>query len=109
MEKTLGCRYSSLLDLPYFDAPTMLVIALFVSRYSETLSEESIDRTWNTLCKRSFRINAMSVPSDIGRIPYKIEHALQLTSIKTGLCIIQLFAYTVCYPLKFWNAGGTLC
>ena len=26
MEKTLGCRYSSLLDLPYFDAPTMLVI-----------------------------------------------------------------------------------
>lgn len=25
-EKELGCRYSSLLDLPYFDAPTMLVI-----------------------------------------------------------------------------------
>ena len=25
-ESELGCRYSSLLDLPYFDPPTMLVI-----------------------------------------------------------------------------------
>ena len=26
MEKTIGCRYSSLLGLPYFDPPAMLVI-----------------------------------------------------------------------------------
>ena len=38
------------------------------------------------------RVDAMSVPSDIGRIPHKIERAFYsftADQYKTGLCIIQ--------------------
>ena len=82
MEKTLGSRYSSLLDLPYFDAPTMLVIdpmhCLFLGIAKHFLKRVLIGRGILSVRDLSLvqnRINVMSVPSDIGRIPYKIEHA----------------------------------
>lgn len=79
-EKELGCRYSSLLELPYFDAPTMLVIdpmhCLFLGLAKhffkrifiegEILSEADLTTIQN-------RVNEMAVPSDIGRIPQNIE------------------------------------
>lgn len=45
-EKRLGCRYSSLLELPYFDTPTMLVIACHIFKRvvieGEILSEADL-------------------------------------------------------------------
>ena len=82
MEKELGCRYTSLLDLPYFDAPTMLVIdpmhCLFLGLAKRFFIKGFIGA--DILSKADLstiqrRIDAVSVPSDIGRIPYKIEHA----------------------------------
>ena len=81
-EKELGYRYSSLLELPYFDAPTMLVIdpmhCLFLGLakrfFKKGLIEASILSTADLLTIQR-RIDATSVPSDIGRIPHKIEHA----------------------------------
>ena len=81
-EKELGCRYSSLLELPYFDAPTMLVIdpmhCLFLGLakhfFKKGLIEANILSTADLLTIQR-RIDATSVPSDIGRIPHKIEHA----------------------------------
>ena len=80
VESELGCRYSSLLDLPYFDPPTMLVIdpmhnlflglaKHFVKKIflkNAILSESDLKIIQN-------RINKVMVPSDIGRIPHKIE------------------------------------
>lgn len=84
MESRLGCRYSSLLDLPYFDPPTMLVIDpmhnLFLGlakRFTkkvflkgDILSNEDLKVIQN-------RIDHIVVPSDIGRIPHKISDSFR--------------------------------
>ena len=77
-ESKYGCRYSCLLQLPYFDAPRMLCIDpmhnLFLGTGKHMLS---IWMEQNYLMKSHFLsiqefIDAMVVPSDIGRIPSKI-------------------------------------
>ena len=82
MEKALGCRYSSLLDLPYFDPPTMLVIdpmhCLFLGLAKHFLKKALLGRgilSEKDLSIIQSRIDAMRVPSDIGRIPHKIQQA----------------------------------
>ena len=82
MESELGCRYSVLLELPYFDVPTMLVIdpmhCLFLGLAKVFLKKVLIGRgilSNTVLATIEQRVNAMKVPSDIGRIPHKIEHA----------------------------------
>ena len=81
MESKLGCRYSSLLKLPYFDAPTMLVIdpmhCLFLGLAKRFVKKVFVGQ--NVLSQTDFdtiqrRVSALSVPSDIGRIPNKIQH-----------------------------------
>ena len=81
-KKTISCRYSSLLDLPYFDPPTMLVIdpmhCLFLGVAKHFLKRVLIEQgilSQNDLSIIQNWVNAMNVPSAIGRIPYKIEHA----------------------------------
>ena len=79
MESRLGCRYSSLLKLPYFDPPTMLVVdpmhnIFFLAKH--VFKRIFIDR--GILCdadlmKIQDRINKTLVPSDIGQISHKIE------------------------------------
>ena len=79
-ESKFGCRYSILLDLPYFDAPKMLAIInpmhnLFLG------SGKHMINVWiknNLLNENKFHqiqcfIDNMIVPSDVGRIPKKIE------------------------------------
>ena len=79
-EKDLGCRYSSLLQLPYFDPPTMLVIdpmhCLFLGIAKHFFKKILLSTGVLTdahLTTIQNRIDCMSVPSDIGRIPHKIE------------------------------------
>ena len=79
-ETELGCRHSALLELPYFDPPKMLVIDpmhnLFLGVAKHFFKRVFIEK--GILSEASLktiqeRIDAMRVPSDIGRIPHKIE------------------------------------
>ena len=78
-ESKLGCRYSVLVKLPYFDAPRMLVVDpmhnLFLGSAKHFLklliehghiSESQFDILQG-------RIDSFVIPSDIGRIPHKIH------------------------------------
>lgn len=78
-ESELGCRYSVLLKLPYFDAPRMHIIDpmhnLFLGSAKHFLKSIIIGR--NIIQDTSFtliqnRVNSLVVPPDIGRIPHKI-------------------------------------
>ena len=79
-ESELGCRYSYLLKLPYFDAPTMLVIDpmhnLFLGLAKHYIKRVFIgkqllkDGDFELIQKR---VDSMVAPSDIGRIPQKIQ------------------------------------
>lgn len=79
LESELGCRYSTLLELPYFDPPRMLAIDpmhnLFLGTAKHMLS---IWLDHGILSRSDFHkiqqfVDSMEVPSDIGRIPRKIE------------------------------------
>ena len=79
-ESELGCRYSYLLELPYFDPPTMLVIDpmhnLFLGlakHFTKKVFLKNLILTEDKLEVIQDRINKVMVPSDIGRIPHKIE------------------------------------
>ena len=78
-ESELGCRYSALLKLPYFDAPRMLIIDpmhnLFLgsAKYflkSILLDQKILNETDFSMLQE--RVDRIIVPSDIGRIPHKI-------------------------------------
>lgn len=83
LESSTGCRYSvllDLLDLPYFDAPRMLVVDpmhnLFLGSAKHFMKSIFIDN--GILSDDDFvviqqRIDSFLVPADIGRIPYKIS------------------------------------
>lgn len=78
-ESELGCRYSSLLELPYFDPPAMLVIDpmhnLFLGVAKHFCKKIMIGM--NILKDEDFSVlqNCMDkilCPANIGRIPHKI-------------------------------------
>lgn len=77
-ESEKGCRYSILLDLPYFDPVRMLPVDpmhnLFLGTGKRMIS---IWIEHNLLSTKDFKIiqesvDDMTVPSDVGRIPLKI-------------------------------------
>ena len=79
-ESSAGLRYSSLLELPYFDAPRMTIVDpmhnLFLGTAKHFLHRFLIQG--GKLTSRQFhiiqdRINATVTPPGIGRIPYKIS------------------------------------
>lgn len=78
-ESLHGCRYSCLLDLPYFDAPRMLCIDpmhnLFLGTGKHMLS---VWMKHDLISKVHFEtiqhfVDSINVPRDIGRIPTKIS------------------------------------
>ena len=80
MESEYGCRYSSILKLPYFNAPRMLTVDpmhnIFLGIAKHYLHKIFIER--GILGNSEFeliqqRVNAMVVPPEIGRIPIKIQ------------------------------------
>ena len=79
MESDFGCRYSELLRLSYFDPVKMHVIdpmhGLFLGTAKKMLE---IWQSLEILKKSHFQhiqeiVDAMKVPSDVGRIPRKIS------------------------------------
>lgn len=78
-ESTLGCRYSVFLDLPYFNAPRFLIIDpmhnLFLGTGKRMITLW-IKEGWlssNHFIQIQSLVDKMIVPSDIGRIPHKIQ------------------------------------
>lgn len=75
-----GCRFSELLELPYFDAPRMLIIDpmhnLFLGsakRFFKAVLVDHLaisDSQFNLI---QTRVDSFSVPSGIGHIPLKIQ------------------------------------
>ena len=79
-ESESGCRYSVLLKLPYFDAPRMLIVDpmhnLFLGTAKHFLKTVWIERgiiSDSQFSAIQCRIDSSMVPSDIGRIPYKVR------------------------------------
>ena len=86
-ETELGCRHSALLELPYFDPPKIFVIDpmhnLFLGvakHFSKHVFIEKGILSEANLKTIQERIDAMCVPSDIGRIPHKIESFYHFTA-----------------------------
>lgn len=80
LESTLGCRYSALLKLPYFDPPVMLAVDPMHNLFLG-IAKHHLKRMWistGLLDDHKFksiqdRIDNFLVPPDIGRIPSKIQ------------------------------------
>ena len=79
LESLFGCRYSSLLRLPYFDPIQLLSIDpmhnLFLGTAKKMLE---IWKDHGLLNRHHFDriqsyVNSVNIPSDIGRIPHKIS------------------------------------
>lgn len=98
-ESQLGCRYSILLDLPYFDAPKMLAIDpmhnLFLGSAKHMISLW-IKRGLINSCKFDIiqrYVDNMIVPCDVGRIPRKIEHGF------SGFKADQFKSWTILFSI----------
>ena len=79
-ESSSGCRYSVLLDLPYLNAPRMLIVDpmhnLFLGSAKHFMKAIVVERM--LLSNSQFdllqhRMDRFSVPPNIGRIPHKIQ------------------------------------
>ena len=99
LESKLGCRYSCLLKLPYFDAPRMLVIDpmhnLFLGTAKHMLHlwlQKELISVAQYHCIQD-NVNRMVVPSDIGRIPHKIASSF------SGFTADQFKNWTTIYSI----------
>lgn len=99
VESSLGCRYSVLLDLPYFDAPRQLIIDPMHNLFLGT-GKHMID-VW---IRNSYFVNAdfqtiqtfvdkVVLLSDIGRIPYKIQSGF--SSFKADQLKLWITVYSI--------------
>ena len=81
LESKFGCRYSVLLQLPYFDPTRMLIIDPMHNLFLGTakrmktiwMDNQQPLLTHDQIQTIQDRVNDMHVPSDIGRIPRKVE------------------------------------
>ena len=78
-ESELGCKYTPLIKLPYFDAPRMLIIDpmhnLFLGSTKHFLKSILLDKGFvkeNEFGAIQQRVNKVVTPPDIGRTPHKI-------------------------------------
>ena len=80
IESKAGCRYSELLQLPYFDASKMLTIDPMYNLFLRSakyffknllVALDYISVTHLEVIQN--RVNSITVPSGIGRIPIKIS------------------------------------
>lgn len=99
LESKHGCRYSVLLELPYFDPVRMLVVDPMHNLFLGTAKH--MIRLWidnNVLTKEKFEhiqkvVDGMNVPSNIGRIPHKIESSF------SGFTADQFKNWTILYSI----------
>ena len=87
LESEHGCRYSVLLELPYFDPVRMLLIDpmhnLFLGtakRVTQTFWLEKQILSTSDLQTKHKRLSNIAVPSDLGRLPQHIESGSTFTA-----------------------------
>lgn len=120
-ESLLGCRYSAFLDLPYFNAPRFLVIDpmhnLFLGTGKHMINlwiQSNILASSNFLEIQNF-VDTMTVPSDIGRIPHKIQSgfaAFKADQYKTWITVFSIPALYSVLPsnhLECWRHFVLAC
>ena len=80
LESRHGCRYSVLLDLPYFDPVRMTIVDpmhnLFLGSAKHMMKKVWIKKdlvTLHDLEEMQKKMDSMKSPSDVGRIPRKLE------------------------------------
>ena len=100
MESSTGCRYSCLLDLPYFNASRMLIVDPMHNLYLgsgkkmiEVWFEKDIITPSHYSKLQSF-VDNFIVPSDVGRIPRKIETGF------SGFTADQLKNWIILYSIQ---------
>ena len=79
LESQFGCRYSVLLDLPYFDAVRMTIVDPMHNLFLGTakrmikiwIQQDILTRSAMTTMQGT--IDSMTVPTEVGRIPGKVE------------------------------------
>ena len=102
LESSLGCRYSALLDLPYFDPIRMVIIDPMHNLYLGT-AKHVLKRLWHDndlIDKKDYPllqdcVDAVNVPPYLGRLPHKILSSfagLTADQLKNWTNIFSLFA-----------------
>ena len=114
-ESQLGCRYSVLLKLPYFDAPRMIIVDpmhnLFLGSAKHFLknilvAQKIINETDVVVIQE--RVDTLIVPSDIGRIPHKILSGFSSFTADQWKNWVMYYSLIACYQTKYLNAGVIL-
>ena len=121
-ESELGCRYSVLLDLPYFDPPTMLAVDPMHNLFLGT-GKHMINIIWlqkgllncSQFSEIQKFVDSMSAPCSVGRIPRKIEtgfagfKADQFKNWITLYSIPALFSILPTADLECWRHFVLAC
>ena len=108
LESTLGCRYSVLLDLPYFDPIRMAIIDPMHNLYLGT-AKHILKKVWherNMINKKDYAslqqcVDSVCVPPNLGRLPSKILSSfsgLTADQFKNWTNIFSLFALHSHFP-----------
>lgn len=101
IETEFGARYSLLYELPYYDAIRFPVIDIMHNLFLGTAKNlMTIWKDNGLLKKEDFdmiqqKIETLQVPSDVGRIPYKIESGmagLTADQWKNWTCVYSMYA-----------------
>ena len=101
VKQTYGARYSVLFELPYYDCIRFVVIDVMHNLFIGT--SKHVINVWKEkelLKTKDFweiqkRVKNISVPQDIGRIPYKIDSGMAGMTAdqwKNWTCIYSLYA-----------------
>lgn len=113
-ESELGCSYSALLQLPYFDPVRMHTIDpmhnLFLGSGKHMLSlwiKHDLLSSNHFVEIQAF-VDSFIVPSDVGRIPRKIESGFSGFKADQFKNWITIYSIPVYFQHNIWNAGDIL-
>lgn len=112
-ESRLGCRYSVLLELPYFRLVEMLLVDpmhnLFLGTAKHFARNMWIDQyilDTPSLARIETRLKSITVPQGLGRLLVSIKHGTFLTAEQWMNWTSQYFAYQGSCHSHIFSAGG---
>ena len=111
LQSKYGCRYSVLLQLPYFDPIQMLIIDPMHNLYlgsAKRLTKLRINNTPAIVTNKELTsiqeiVDEMHVPTDIGRIPRKIEIGSGFSGFTADQFKIWVIYYSIPSLFKILN------
>ena len=112
IEKLHGVRYSCLLELPYFDAPRMCIIdpmhnlLLGTAKHYVDVWKQKGLLSSETLLEIQKKVDSFCCPSDVGRIPSKIQSSFSgftADQWRSWTVLFSLFCLKGVVPLQDYN------